>query len=72
MPKRPNIKLNYNGNKDNKNNYNNNNHRDNNEILRRGCYIKKFTKYIAKVPFKGGRSGEGAGGEGSLFPVVQE
>ena len=67
MPKKPNIKLNYDGNKDN----NNNNHRDNNEILRRGYYIKKITKYIAKVPFKGGRSGEGAGG-GSLFPVVQE
>ena len=65
MPKNSNFKSNNNGNKkDNNDNNDVDNNGDDNETLRRGCCVKKFTKHMARVPFKPLRRG----GKGSLFP----
>jgi hypothetical protein len=37
------------------------------KILRRGCFVKKFKRYMARIPFEGG----GRGGGSSVLPVVQ-
>jgi hypothetical protein len=30
------------------------------KILRRGCYVKKFKRYMARIPFEGGGKGKAA------------
>ena len=57
MSKNPNFKSNDAGNKEEDNDDDDNDNGDDNEILRKSCYVKRFTRHIMRVPFEGGGGG---------------
>ena len=52
MLKNPNFKSNDDGDEDDNDDVNDDG--DDDETLRRGCYVKRLTRHMARVPFKGG------------------
>ena len=59
MSKNPNFKSNDDGDKDDDDVDNDDNEGDDDETLGRGCCVKRLTRHMTRVPFEGGRGGEG-------------
>jgi len=53
MSKNPNFKSNDAGNKEEDNDDDDEDNDNDNEILRKGCYVKRLTRHMTRVPFEG-------------------